>query len=84
MQHSKLASIWFPSKGYDAFCNKNEGSKLCQQTIQSFDFKQLPKKTKTLKRGNPSVNRLCHIDYLLKHRLVRQMQGVMGSVSVKQ
>lgn len=31
MQHSKLASVWFPSKGYDAFCNKNkEGSKLCQ------------------------------------------------------
>jgi len=20
MQHSKLASVWFPSKGYDAFC----------------------------------------------------------------
>lgn len=62
MQHSKLAPIWLPSKGYDAFCNKREGSKLRQKTIQSSDLKQLPKKNKTLKRRNPSVNGLCHID----------------------
>jgi len=24
MQHSKLASIWFPSKSYDAFCKKKK------------------------------------------------------------
>lgn len=50
MQHSKLASVWFPSKGYDAFCNKRSNNSVKGQYI--------PLISSSYQRGNPSVHRV--------------------------
>lgn len=75
MQHSKLASIWFPSKGYDAFCNKRSQNSVKGQykPLISNSYQRKPR------YWRERTHQLT--DLLLKHRLIRQLQGVRGRVS---